>query len=82
MQTSLDVDTGLFGPRDKPKPTFTHTVVATPEVVAELKKQEGLTVRATEDGKVEIAVTGGEGRAIPFTLATENGSGDTILRIE
>ena len=57
-QTSLDVDTGLFGPRDKPKPTFTHTVVATPEVVAELKKQEGLTVRATEDGKVEIAVTG------------------------
>lgn len=57
-QTSLDMDTGLFGPRDKPKPTFTHTVLATPEVVAELKKQEGLTVRATEDGKVEIAVTG------------------------
>jgi type III restriction enzyme len=21
-QTSLDADTGLFGPRDKPKPTF------------------------------------------------------------
>ncbi|MEO8215506.1 MAG: fibronectin type III domain-containing protein [Acidobacteriota bacterium] len=31
---------------------------------------------------LEIAVTGGEGQAIPFTLATENGSGDTILRIE
>ncbi|OHC47151.1 MAG: restriction endonuclease subunit R [Rhodobacteraceae bacterium GWF1_65_7] len=57
-QSSLDMDTGLFGPRDKPKPTFTHTVTVTPEVVAELKKQEGLTVRATEDGKVEIAVTG------------------------
>lgn len=58
VQTSLDVDTGLFGPRDKPKPTFTHTVTATPEVVAELKKREGVTVREREDGKVEIAVTG------------------------
>ena len=57
-QTSLDVDTGLFGPRDKPKPTFTHTVIATPEMVAELKKRDGVTVRETEDGKVEIAVTG------------------------
>jgi len=57
-QTLLDMDTGLFGPRDKPKPTFTHTVTATPEVVAELKKREGVTVRETEDGKVEIAVTG------------------------
>ncbi|MGQ0610808.1 MAG: DEAD/DEAH box helicase [Paracoccaceae bacterium] len=58
VQTSLDVDTGLFGPRDKPKPTFTHTVTATPEVVAELKKREGVTVRERENGKVEIAVTG------------------------
>lgn len=57
-QTSLDMDSGLFGPRDKPKPTFTHTVTATPEVVAELKKREGVSVRETEDGKVEIAVTG------------------------
>ena len=57
-QTSLDMDTGLFGPRDKPKPTFTHTLTATSEVVAELKKREGVTVRETEDGKVEIAVTG------------------------
>ena len=57
-QTSLDADTGLFGPRDKPKPTFKHTVTATPEVVAELKKREGVSVRETDDGKVEIAVTG------------------------
>jgi len=57
-QSSLDVDTGLFGPRDKPKPTFKHTVTATPEVVAELKKREGVIIRETEDGKVEIAVTG------------------------
>jgi type III restriction enzyme len=57
-QTSLDADTGLFGPRDKPKPTFKHTVTATPEVVAELKKREGVTVSRDRGGKVEIAVTG------------------------
>jgi type III restriction enzyme len=32
--------------------------MATPEVVAELKKREGVSVRETDDGKVEIAVTG------------------------
>ena len=58
VQTSLDADGGLFGPRDKPKPTFKHTVTATPEVVAELKKREGVIVREQEGGKVEIAVTG------------------------
>jgi type III restriction enzyme len=57
-QTSLDADTGLFRPRDKPKPTFTHTVTATPEVVAELKKREGVSVRETKDGKLEIAIMG------------------------
>lgn len=57
-QTSLDADTGLFGPRDKPKPTFKHTVMATPEVVAELRKREGVSVRDTGGGKIEIAVTG------------------------
>ncbi|MCE0732460.1 DEAD/DEAH box helicase family protein [Halomonas sp. G15] len=57
-QTSLDVDTGLFGPRDKPKPTFKHTVTATPEVVSALKKREGVSVRETDGGKIEIAVTG------------------------
>jgi type III restriction enzyme len=57
-QTSLDVDTGLFGPRDKPKPTFKHTVTATAGVVAALKKREGVSVLETDGGKVEIAVTG------------------------
>lgn len=28
-QSSPDADAGLFGPRDKPKPTFKHTVTAT-----------------------------------------------------
>lgn len=57
-QPQLDADTGLFAPRDKPQPTFRHTVTATPEVVADLKGREGVTVRETEGGKVEIAVTG------------------------
>ena len=57
-QISLDADSGLFGPRDKPRPAFKHTVTATPEVVAELRKREGVPLLETEDGKVEIAVTG------------------------
>lgn len=57
-QTSLDADTGLFGPRDKPKPTFKHTVTATPEVIAGLEKRDGVSVRDTGGGKIEIAVTG------------------------
>lgn len=78
-QTSLDADTGLFGPRDKPKPTFKHTVTATPEVVAELKKREGVIVRETDDGKIEIAVTGrvdgGLEKAIAETLPETERSG-------
>ncbi|KZE27943.1 DEAD/DEAH box helicase family protein [Chelatococcus daeguensis] len=57
-QASLDADTGLFGPRDKPKPTFRHTVTATPEVVAELRKRGGVSLRDTGGGRIEIAVTG------------------------
>ncbi|MFN4204817.1 MAG: DEAD/DEAH box helicase [Agrobacterium albertimagni] len=57
-QTSLDADTGLFGPREQPKPTFKHTMTATPEMVAELTKREDVNVRDTGGGKIEIAVTG------------------------
>lgn len=71
-QTSLNADTGLFGPRDKPGPSFKHTVTATPEAVAELSKREGVTVRETDGGRVEIAVTGrvdgGLEKAIAETL--------------
>ncbi|HXI11745.1 MAG TPA: hypothetical protein VNM92_03775 [Thermoanaerobaculia bacterium] len=31
---------------------------------------------------LEVSVTSGEGRVIPYVLATENGSGDLVLRIE
>jgi type III restriction enzyme len=89
-QTSLDADTGLFGPRDKPKPTFKHTVTATPEVVAELKKREGVSVRETDDGKVEIAVTGrvdgglekAIAEALPETERTGFSAAVTKYRVE
>src|SRR3546814_13189161 len=50
--------TTLFRSRPKPTPTFKHTVSATPEAVDRLKNQEAVTLRETDDGKVEIAVTG------------------------
>src|SRR3546814_18119998 len=37
---------------------FRSTVSATPEAVDRLKNQEAVTLRETDDGKVEIAVTG------------------------
>lgn len=60
VQQAFDDQGGLFGPRQKPKPTFKHTVAATPEVIAAIREKSGGTfaVREIEDGKVEIAVTG------------------------
>ncbi len=57
-QASLDADTGLFGPRDRPRPIFTHTVTVAPEAVGGLKDREGVSVQDTGGGKVEISVTG------------------------
>ena len=58
VQGELGGEDGLFGPRDKPKLAFKHTVTATSEVISALQKREGVTVQKTEDGKVEIAVAG------------------------
>src|SRR3546814_3140829 len=57
-QKSFPEDDSLFAHRPKPTPTFKHTVSATPEAVDRLKNQEAVTLRETDDGKVEIAVTG------------------------
>ena len=57
-QKDLDGNGGLFAPRDNPRPTFKHTVTATPELISQLKECEGVTVREMEDGKAEIAVIG------------------------
>lgn len=63
-QGHLD-DTGLFAPRDRPRPIFRHTIEAGSEAAAALKavaEREGVTIKATDDGKVELAV---EGRLAP-----------------
>jgi type III restriction enzyme len=51
---------GLFAPRDRPAPVFRQTFDASPEAVEMLRKEGGdaISIRTTEDGKVEIAVTG------------------------
>ena len=53
-----DADGGLFDPPDPP--TFSHTLPAAPATVAALREipHEGLTVRETAGGAVEITVTG------------------------
>jgi type III restriction enzyme len=51
---------GLFAPRDRPAPVFRQTFDASPEAVEMLRNEGGdaISIRTTEDGKVEIAVTG------------------------
>lgn len=59
-QGHLD-DTGLFAPREKPKPVFRHVIDPVPEDAEKLTAlagTEGVAVTKTDDGKVEIAITG------------------------
>ena len=60
VQRAFDDQADLFGPRQKLEPVFTHTITATPEVFYALKESEhdGLLVRETAEGEVEVAVTG------------------------
>ena len=60
VQGELGGEDDLFGPRDKPEPTFRHTVTATPGMLSALRQQErvGVTVRETGDGKAEITIAG------------------------
>lgn len=60
VQRDLDEDGTLFAPRDKPKPVLRHSVPASPELLSVLEKAkaDGVTLRATNDGKVEVTVSG------------------------
>ena len=60
VQRTLDFQRDLFGPQEKPEPVFRYTTPATPEILSELKdaEHEGLLVRETAEGQVEIAITG------------------------
>ncbi|UYO43215.1 DEAD/DEAH box helicase family protein [Rhodopseudomonas palustris] len=70
-QGHLD-DTGLFAPREKPKPVFRHVVPATSEALSALQAAatEGMSVTETDDGKIEIAVTGRVAPEIETAIAT------------
>ena len=69
-QSSFDADTGLFGPRDTPKPSFKHIVsLENPDVVTELKKHDGVTVQETDGGSVEITIIGRIDGSLEKTIA-------------
>lgn len=57
-QGSLDRDSGLFGPREKPRPTFRHAISVSSETAAALSARRDIDIRTNESGDVEIAVTG------------------------
>ena len=72
---------GQQGMFEVKKPTFTHTVSASPETLSALRaiSHEGLAVRETGAGEIEIAVTGGIDASLAesFTAAvseTERGA--------
>ena len=60
VQRTLDLQSDLFGPQEKPEPVFRYTTPVTPEILSELSGAEhaGLQVRETPEGQVEIALTG------------------------
>ena len=60
VQGELGGEDGLFGPRDQPKPVFRHAFTATPEMLSTLKQtqRDGVTVRETGGGAVEIEIVG------------------------
>ena len=59
--SGFSLDGGQLGLTDIPKPVFSHTLAATPETMSALRgiSHDGLTVRATGDGKLEVTVDGG-----------------------
>ena len=60
VQRTLDFQRDLFSPQEQPEPVFSYTTPATPEILSELREaaHDGLLVRETAEGQVEIALTG------------------------
>ena len=59
--SGFNADGGLFDLIEVQKPTFSHTVSASPDTLSALRglSHEGLSVRETGGGEVEVTVTGG-----------------------
>ncbi|SCZ08891.1 DEAD/DEAH box helicase [Microvirga guangxiensis] len=53
-------ETGLFAPREQPKPIFKYSVTASPALYATMKDAvvQGVSLNEIDEGKVEIVVTG------------------------
>ncbi|MBJ6124786.1 DEAD/DEAH box helicase [Microvirga splendida] len=53
-------ETGLFAPRERPKPTFRYSVTPSPALYAAVRDAtvQGVAVNELPEGKVEIVVTG------------------------
>jgi type III restriction enzyme len=70
-QGHLD-DTGLFGPRERPRPTFTHNVPASQELVVALGKRDrpNVSLTYTQDGAHQISVTGRIDRELEEDIAS------------
>ena len=60
VQGELDGEDGLFSTSDQPPPSFRHALSVTPEVLSALKQtqRDGVTVRETGGGTVEIEIAG------------------------
>ena len=60
VQEELDGEGGFFSTSDQPPPSFRHTLSVTPEALSALKQtqREGVTVRETGGGKIEIEIVG------------------------
>ena len=70
VQGELSGEDGLFGPRDQPPPSFRHTLSVTPEALSALKQtqRDGVTVRETGGGTVEIKIVGPVDDALERTI--------------
>ena len=57
----FNTDNGLLSLIEVQKPTFSHTMPASPETLSALRgiSHEGLGIRETDGGEIEVTVTGG-----------------------
>lgn len=68
-QTAFETESDLFLRHDESRPMFKHTVTAAQELILELEKREGVSVRETENGKSEIVVAGHVGEELENVIA-------------
>ena len=70
VQGELGGEDGLFSTSDQPPPSFRHTLSVTPEALSALKQtqRDGVTVRETDGGAVEIEIVGPVDDALEKTI--------------